>query len=289
MTQSSGTALPLPQPSAALVLLVALALAVPGAGHAAEGAPLPVLDGFRLSAGIFSVNHKLAGRWDSGSGAVGTPFDFQRDLGFNPRLRTPFWMIGAGLGRERQWQVELFHFETDDDGGRTLERPFELGDGSYQAGAALTGSLGTTMSGASLSWFFRRRPASAFGLGLGVIDYRLRSRLDATITVQDRLVEVSSSFDEQAWAPMLRGEYVRRLGDRWRVAASAAYISADLDNVSGHVLDAHLRFDYFPTDRIGLTLRYAHNVVDVNLHRDSYDGNIHLHSHGPQLFTTLRF
>ena len=59
----------------------------------------------------------------------------------------------------------------------------------------------------------RRRP--------GVIDYRLRAQLDATIAVEDRIVEVSSGFDQQAWAPMLRGEYVRRLGDRWRMPASA--------------------------------------------------------------------
>lgn len=289
MIQSSGTASPLSPPSATLALVAMLALAVPGVGQAAEDAQLPVLDRFRLSAGIFSANHELAGRWDSGSGRIGTPFDFQRDLGFSPRLRTPFWMLGAGLGRERQWQVDLFHFETDDDGSRTLERPFELGDDSYQAGARFTGSLDTTMSGASLSWFFHRRPASAFGVGLGVIDYRLRSQLHATITVEDRVVDVSSGFDEQAWAPMLRGEYVRRLGERWRMAAAAAYISANLDNVSGHVLDAHVRFDYFPTERLGLTLRYAHNVIDVNLHRDSYEGKVHLHSHGPQLFTTLRF
>ncbi len=289
MILASGTASRLPRPSATLPLLAALALAVPGAGHAAEEAPLPVLDRFRLSAGVFSVNHELAGRWDSGSGRLGTPFDFQRDLGFSPRLRTPFWILGAGFGRERQWQVDLFHFETDDDASRTLERTFELGDDSYQAGARFTGSLDTTMSGASLSWFFHRAPASAFGVGLGVIDYRLRSQLDATIAVQDRIVEVSSGFDEQAWAPMLRGEYVRRLGDRWRMAATAAYISADLDNVSGRVLDAHVRFDYFPTERIGLTLRYALNSVDVNLHRDSYEGKVRLHSHGPQLFTTLRF
>src|SRR5690606_23849127 len=121
------------------------------------------------------------------------------------------------------------------------------------------------MSGASRSWFVHRRPASALGVGLGVIDHRRRAQLPGPITVGDRIVDVSSGFDEQAWAPMLRGEYVRRLGERWRVAASAAYISADLDNVSGHVLDAQVRFDYVPTERLGLTLRYAHNVIDVNL------------------------
>ena len=289
MIHPSGIAPALSPSRATLALLAMLALAVPGAGRAAEQAPLPVLDRFRLSAGLFSANHELSGRWDSRSGRIGTPFDFQRDLGFSPRVRTPFWMLGAGFGGERQWQVNLFHFETDDDASRTLEHSLDLGDDSYQAGARFTGSLDTTVSGASLSWFFHRTPASASGAGLGVIDYRLRSQLRATITSQGRVIDVGSGFDEQAWAPMLRGEYVRRLGDRWRMAAAVSYVSADLDNVSGRVIDAYLRLDYFPTARLGLTLRYAHNIIDVDLHRDSYDGTVHLHSHGPQLFTTLRF
>src|SRR5690606_41559149 len=103
MIQSSGTASPLSPPSATLALVAMLALAVPGVGQAAEDAQLPVLDRFRLSAGIFSANHELAGRWDSGSGRIGTPFDFPRDLGFTPRLRPPSRQLRAGLGLARHW------------------------------------------------------------------------------------------------------------------------------------------------------------------------------------------
>lgn len=266
---------------------IAAALAPLWTASASE--PVPLLDRFNLAVGVYAANSDLSGRWDSRSGRRGTPFSFRRDLGFDGKVRVPFWQAGLGLGAQRRLRIDLFHFALEDDGSRRLERVFELGDDTYSAGALLDASLDTEYTGAALSWYVRHTAVSAAAIGVGVVDYRVRAELSAEVIVAGSSTVVGSAFDEQAWAPMVRGAYTRRLGDHWRMHLVAAYISADLDNVGGHVSDAHVEFDWFPHERVGLALRYTFNEVDVDLDRRSYSGNIRLRSHGPQLFAKLRF
>jgi len=90
-------------------------------------------------------------------------------------------------------------------------------------------------------------------------------------------------------APLLRGEYVRVLGPRWRAGVALAWIGYGSGNTTGHVVDAHARLEYFPIANAGISLRYAYNVVDVELERASYDGTVRLERQGPQLLATFRF
>ncbi len=267
--------------------LVAAAVLAPVPGVAAEA--LPLLDRFNLSTGVFAVDSTLSGRWDAGPAALGTRFDFRRDLGFDGRSRTPFHEVGVGLGQARRLQVEAFGFATSDDGRRVLARSLDIGGDTYAAGADVSATLDTTTRGASASWFLHATPASAAGVGLGVVDYRLRGQVSGEVEVEGDTTRLRSRFDEAAWAPMLRAEYVRRLGARGRLNAAAAYLRADRDDVSGRLFDAHVQLDYFPWPHVGLSLRYRYNVVDLDLERASFNGVLHLRRRGPQLLATLRF
>lgn len=272
-----------------LALAVAGLLLACGPARAGDEGGIPVLDRVQVAAGVYGSRNGLSGRWDSNTGERGTNFDFQRHLGFDPDDRTWFWTAGLAAGRARQLRFEVFGHRHSADSSRVLERELLINGDRFPAAARFDGDLRVAIYGASLTWFFRRTDDSALGVGLGAVEYGLDSTLAASVSTTGAGRTVTKVIDQDVVAPLLRGEYVRVLAPRWRAGAAVAWIGNGSGTTTGHVVDAHARLEYFPTEHAGISLRYAWNVVDVALERTSYDGEIRLERHGPQLLATYRF
>lgn len=274
--------------AACLAGLAGLAvLLAPRAAEAGDTARerLPVLDRYQLAAGVYASRNGLSGHWDSNEHVVGTAFSFQRDLGFDGRENLLFWSGGVGFGPERQYRVDLSGYAHSADSAFVLERDFLINGEVFPAQAQFTGSLDIRTRKASFSWFFHRSEASAFGAGIGVVEYHLRSRLVATLGE----TAVRARLDERVWAPMIRAEYRRALGERWRVGTGLSWIGKGSGGTTGHAVDAYVGVEYFPREHLGLSLRYGYNNVDVDLQRVRYDGNVDLDTRGPQLLVMFRY
>lgn len=274
-----------PPPGMALRACLPVLAALLPVATAAAAEPLPVLDRYHVSAGVYASRNGLSGHWDSNEHAVGTAFSFQRDLGFDGREDLLFWSGGVGFGPERQYRVDLSGYAHSASSAFVLERDFLINGEVFPAQGQFAGSLDIRTRKASFSWFFHRSEASAFGVGLGVVEYHLRSRLAATLgeTV------VRARMNEQVWAPMIRAEYRHALGERWRVDTGLSWIGKGSGGTTGHAIDAHVGVEYFPREHLGLSLRYGYNNLDVDLQRVRYDGNVDLDTRGPQLLATFRY
>lgn len=260
-----------------------------GAARAGDGDGIPALDRAQVAVGAYGSSNGLSGRWDSSTGEHGTDFDFQRHLGFDPDQRTWFWSAGFAAGAARQFRFDAFGHRHSADSIRTLDQDLLIDGELFPAAARFDGGLQVSIQGASFTWFFHRTAASALGLGLGAVEYGVESDLVASVSAPGAGRTVSKRIDQDVVAPLLRGEYVRVLGPRWRAGVALAWIGYGSGNTTGHVVDAHARLEYFPIANAGISLRYAYNVVDVELERASYDGTVRLERQGPQLLATFRF
>ena len=254
-----------------------------------EGNGIPALDRVQVAVGIYGSKNGLSGRWDSSTGELGTSFDFHRHLGFDPDDRAWFWSAGFAAGAARQFRIDAFGHRHSAESTRVLDQELLIDGELFPAAARFDGKLRVAIRGASFTWFFHRTGASALGLGLGAVEYELESNLVASVSTPGAEGTIAKLIDQDVTAPLLRGEYIRVLGPRWRAGVALAWIGNGSGKTTGHVVDAHARLEYFPTERAGVSLRYAYNVVDVELERTSYDGTVRLERHGPQLLATFRF
>lgn len=272
-------------PSAALCLLLCAGL--PATSLAQDA--LPPVDRFHVGAGRYRADHDLDTRWDASDGALGTHVNFQRDLGFVDRQDALVWSIGGSLGEERRHAFDAFGYDYDDDTTRLLDRTLQIGDNAYPVGADLAGRMDLKVTGVSYTWLFHHDGQRAFGVGLGAMRYDVEIDLEATAVVAGAPVAYANTLSEDEWAPMLRAEYAQSLSDRWRWGASLAYTKKTGGNVTGDARDLQVRLEYFPWQRVGFSLRYNYNDVDLDLERTRFDGNLNLNNRGPQLLAMLRF
>ncbi|KAA2285011.1 hypothetical protein [Arenimonas fontis] len=251
--------------------------------------PIAPVDRAYVSLGVYRSANGLSGRWDAADGTVGTRFDFQGDLGFDERERALYWNAGGSFGEGRRHKLEVFGYDYDDTSARRIDRSLRIRDDAYPVDASLAGALDIGVIGASYTWFFRRGERHALGLGLGAVNYDLTVSLAADYEVNGQPRSSFQRFREQAWAPMLHGEYVRSLSPNWRWGLAASYVKKPGGEIAGEAIDAQARLEWFPWGHAGFSLRYNYNDVRLDFRRSRYDGDVDLETRGLQLAMMLRF
>lgn len=268
-------------------LLLACVPGLPGMALAQDS--LPPVDRFYAGAGWYWSDNDLDTRWDATDGSLGTRVDFQRDLGFDDGQGALVWNVGGSLGANRQHKLDAFGYDYDDESVRLLDRELGIEDNVYPVDAAFAGTLDVKITGLSYTWLFHHTDRQAFGVGLGAVRYEVDADLAAAADVDGTMVTYENAFSEDAWAPMLRAEYVHAFAERWRWGAVLSYVKKSGGNVTGDAVDAQVEVEYFPWQHFGFSLRYNYNDVDLDFERSRFDGNVNLKNRGPQLLAMVRF
>jgi hypothetical protein len=102
------------------------------------------------------------------------------------------------------------------------------------------------------------------------------------VTAEERL-------DEDAWAPMLRVEYHRSLGEYWRMGGQISCVKKSGDDTSGGAVDTNVHLESFPWENFGFGLRYNYDDVDLDFDRSGFAGELNFKNRGPQIVATVRF
>lgn len=275
--------LPMNQAFAALCVY-----AMAGAHAAIAAEPLPPVDKAYVGAGVYGVEDRLSGRWDS-STLRGTSFNVERDLGFDTRENTSVWALGAAFGASRQHKLDLVGYRYSDNGQRTLTSNLLINGNVYPIGGNFSGSLDVGVIAASYTWMFYRTDRQAAGLGLGLVQYDFDASLAVETIAAGLPVRTVNALGSKAVAPLLSAEYVRSLGNGWRVGTGVSYVRADRDGVDGEAIDAHVRTEWFPWEHVGFGLRYNYNEIDLDFDRRQFKGNLDVRNQGFQFFVMARY
>jgi hypothetical protein len=185
--------------------------------------------------------------------------------------------------------LSAFGFGYDSSGVKVLAEDFDIGDTGFPEGAAFAGDMDVKLTGLAYTWLFHHSEESAAGIGIGAVQYDVSADLAAVALLEGEMIGYEERFSEDAWAPMLRAEYMRSLAAHWRVGADVSYVRKSRGAVSGDAIDVNLRVEYFPWKHFGFSLRYNYNDIDLDFRRSRFDAEIDLKSRGPQLVATYRF
>jgi hypothetical protein len=203
------------------------------------------------------------------------------------RERSWRWDVSARLGERHGLRIGGFRVSADaaGSGSRVL-----LDDASeVQVDAAARGTLSLSVVGVAHTWWLRADEARAVGLGVGIARYRLATRVDGRLTVDDGPPGAGTArYAADALAPQLRLDLRQRLGPRWQVTGEVAWIRKPSGPFTGHAAEAAVGLGWQPGERFGAVFRYAVSEVDLRYRRPQGQAALTVRNHGPQVLLTWR-
>jgi hypothetical protein len=258
-------------------------------GHAAATAPAhsPALDRVSVWAGAFlaTSDTTVTASARAGDYSASGRFNLERDLGLDDARPVGHARIEWLVGHSQGFALEVFGFERSNR--VSLSRDIEYDGQVYRASASVAAGLDYRFSSAAYRWWMGRQD-TVWGLGLGVAHYRVETWLEAEASLDDASIGARSASDDAALAPLLALGWRHAVSPRLRLYADASGVAKDGGPLQGHIMDAAIGLEWFPTRRLGLAAEYGATHVRLDRRRDAVDARLDLKLRGPSLFLRLR-
>lgn len=252
-------------------------------------AQAPLRDRVQVAVGPFLADSTLRLALAPDPAAVPQPLPAQAARGsLRESRRTLGWDVGVALGAHHALRVG--GFRVDGEGAGSVTRLLQDEGREVVVDAAARGDLTLQSQVASWTWWTPTRDAQAFGIGLGVARYALRTRIDGVISVDGGPPGAGTArYAVDAMAPVLRLEYRRMLGARWRLCADFGWVRKPRGRLSGDATDAALGVEWLAGPNFGLAMRYTFADLDLRLQREVGTATLGIRNHGPRLLVTWRW
>ncbi len=268
-------------------MLVA-ALAASGSSGAAPPRPL---DDWSLSLGGFDTTSDttLRARAQTGGYSAGGRINLERDLGLGRRQPVTQVRLDLLVGDHNGFGLEYFGFQR---GSRNrLARDITYDGRTYAAAAELRSRFDYDFASAAWRWWAGEGD-TAWGLGLGVAHYRVRTVFEGEASVDGVSVDGRVASDDGAFAPLLTLGWRHAVNDRLRLYAEIAGVARNNGRLGGHIVDTSLGLEWFAFERLGLALEYGGTQIRLDRRRAGEDGRLDarldLKLRGPSLLLRLR-
>lgn len=267
--------------SLALCLSASVASAAePRADHLPDWAPKPkprvLEDKLRAEALILYAGYDTTLRVDESLTDQGTLISAEDDLGLDDAEILPQAEITL-LPGERHL-VRLSGFASHRSAEKILDKLIEFDNEVYLPGERVDSELNLTMVGFTYGYRFIVRDRGELTATLGV----QVSEVEANAVVRSRVIRDSESG--VAPLPLIGVEGRYDFTQRWGFEGRAQYLTADIDEVDGEILDARAAITWRMNPHFVLGLGYRTFTIQVDS-RDADDpGLVDMSIDGPLLF-----
>src|SRR5688572_28134194 len=273
-----------------LALASTLAVAAQSDAPAQPPAPLPanlpdwapkprptvVEDRFRIEVNLFGASATTQMRVDESPTLPGTEISAEDDLGLEDFELLP--QVELTLLPGERHLVRLSAFAMHRSANKLIEREISFDDEDYVVGERVDSLLNLTMFGLTYGYRFvvHRRGEISATIGVQIAD------VEANAVVRSRVVRESESG--VAPLPLLGVEGRFDFSPRWAVKARAQYLTVDISQVDGSILDARLAVTLRLNPYLALGLGYRTFSIDVDSQDEDTPGFVDLSVAGPLLF-----
>ena len=270
-------------------LWMAVAAAIVLGSPAARGDDSPNLldDTLQVSIGTFGINSQPSIELKGDTGGGGR-IDFDRTVGGGDadRLRLDGqWRFGD------RHKVRFAAFGFSRSKTKTIDEEIEWGDETFPVDAKLTMDHDFYVIEAVYDYSFLRRENYELGASIGLhyfdFDVTLKGRVESSGETTDVDRKESASIGLPAPVIGLRG-LVSLTHDFW-LDASAQFFALSIDEYDGNLQDYRVFVTWQPKKWLGVGAGYNRFKVDVDIEKNSFNGNLDWIYDGPMLFYSVSF
>jgi hypothetical protein len=238
--------------------------------------PNVVEDRMRVEVNLFAASPQTLLRVDESPTQPGTEIDAEEDLGLDDFQLLP--QVEFTLLPGEHHLVRLSAFAIHRSAEQEIEKPISFDDEDYLVGELVDSRLNMTMFGLTYGYrfFVQQRAEITATFGIQIAD------VEANAVVRSRVVRESESG--VAPLPLIGVEGRFDFTPNWAVEARVQYLTVDVSQVDGSILDARLGVTWRLNPYLLLGLGYRTFQIDVDSQDEGTPGFVDLSVDGPLLF-----
>lgn len=269
--------------SIALSLVTGVALAAekkPTNDKLPDWAPQPkpnvIEDKFRAEVMLLGATYDTNLRIDPTLATQGTPINGEDDLGLDDSDLLPLAEITLLPGDRHL--VRLSGFSMRRSAQKQINKTIVFDDQTYQPNELVNSTLNVTVFGLTYGYSIVKMQQLdvALTFGIQVID------VEANAVVRSRVVRDSETGVTPLPLAGIEGRY--DFNERWSTEARLQYLSIELDEINGSVLDARTALTWRKNPYLVFGLGYRKFEVQVDSRDIDTPGRVKLDMTGPLLF-----
>jgi hypothetical protein len=139
------------------------------------------------------------------------------------------------------------------------------------------------------TWWGYATPQAAVGIQIGVLRIGAGVALSGRIESDDGEVDIDASASRRLYAPVIGIAGRWMLTERVRGYAELRAIQLGYKRIDGTALAGSAGFDWYFSDRWGITVQYADTRVRADYENGPFDGRAELGLRGPQILLKTRW
>jgi hypothetical protein len=245
-----------------------------------EWAPKPkphiIEDRFRAEVAFFGAAFDTQLRIDPSATVLGTQVSAEDDLALDDAQYLVLGELTLLPGDHHL--VRLSGLSARRSAQTTLDRGLVFEDDVYFRGERVDSELNLTMFGLTYGYRFiaRERAELTASFGLQV------SEVEANVVVRSRVVRDAESG--VAPLPLIGLEGRFDFTDRWSLEARVQYLTANIEDVDGSIMDARGAITWRTNPHLVFGLGYRSLSIDIDSQNESTPGFVEMKISGPVLF-----
>ncbi len=244
--------------------------------YSPDPAPNVIEDRFRVEVTLLGASIDTKLRVDESLTLPGTLLDAEDDLGLDDSDLMPQAEITLLPGDHHL--LRLSGFSTRRSASKILDKEIFFDDEVYEPGERVDSQFDLLMFGLTYGYRFittnRAELTATFGVQIASVD--------VNAVVRSRVIREAESG--VAPLPMLGIEGRYDFTPHWSAEARVQYLSADVDEVDGEILDARLAGTWRMSPYLVFGLGYRMFTIDIDSHDPEDPGLVQLDLSGPMLF-----
>jgi hypothetical protein len=238
--------------------------------------PNVVEDRLRVEVNLLGASPQTKLRVDESPTQPGTEIDAEKDLGLADFRLLP--QVELSLLPGERHLVRLSAFAIHRSAAKRIEKDISFDNEDYFVGERVDSLLNITMFGLTYGYRVLVRPRGELTgtFGIQIAD------VEANAVVRSRVVRESESGVAPLPLVGLEGRF--DFTPRWAVEARAQYLTVDVSQVNGSILDARLALTWRVNPYLAMGLGYRSFQIDVDSADEDTPGFVDLSVDGPLLF-----
>jgi hypothetical protein len=243
-------------------------------------------DNFTASLGAMRSNNSFKMRADFGA----IPEPFREDIDFNDDLKvsdTSTFFNGNlkwRFGKKRKWSLAGQYFSNNATGSAILEEDIEWDDVIFLEGTNVGAGVKLEVARLFLGRSFFKNAQNDFGLGIGLHILDLSAFIEGEAFINDG----SSGFRRETQSisqplPNIGGWYNYSPARNWLVHARVDWISANIGDYDGGLLNASVGVSYQAWRHVGFDLSWQYFNLNLDIDKQDWNGGVDMTYSGPVL------
>jgi hypothetical protein len=252
-----------------------------GTANAQDEIVSPFEDHFRLTVAFLSMSSETELRLDADDGSQGTLVSAEADLGL--REQSEQADVEAELRIRERHRIRFGYFRLDRSAAKTIDRQILFGNEVFDAGDLVESRLDWREFSITYGYtFLRTAHFELYGsFGLHLVEMSAQGEVAAD--------DIREEESEAAPIPALGLGTLVRFSDRFHGEARVDYLTANVDQFDGTVLDARAAVLYRFNRNLAVGAAYMLMEREGNSEDIGDSGHFSLKNSGPELFMRVAF